>query len=829
MADSLAAGVAAEVEQVLGAVGLDVLAIFEIADEVITDAGQLVLSAFEEAEPVPDTAIPIGEEPGPRPRKERKKGGSRRKKPALITLPVTPIEPEGECLGGRYHWVNELDQALTLLHSWTDRRCWAAVDLETGAAWRERPDPETGEPERYYPSDTIDPLISPIFLMSVSVEPGVAIVFDWRTLIEHEEFLDAVRRFLTTCGIVAHNSMFEQTFFLTHLGILANMVYDTAIVSQVTNAGLPPCSNLESVMDRTLGLAMEKGWQKEFLKLDPASPLPNEAIQYSAGDVCRLLDVMKALHAELKTKELLHIWTEVERPLLKWMAIARVEGLALDMQILEEIRIGVAARMEEERNTFAVMAPDVLITSPVQIKRWLNNNGWKVSGTDEKKVLAPMLAKDPDSVCGRATRVLLDFREMHKLLTTYLLPMMNVHPSPATGRMHPFWKQCGASDTGRMSCAEPNFQNIPVRTELGARIRTAIIPKIGHALVWADYSQFEVRALAEQANEVPMIRIYEEAYQVRQELEARLVELGLPRNWADQREKDKEKTAKVYEEHPEIKVMCDRLDDCDFHRRTAAALYKKSPKEVTKQERAAAKTLTFQIPYGSTPAGIAEKMEVPVEEAERLVQKYYLQFPQVDKYLKSLRKKAAIKGCTMSPFGRKRFYSHPDQRELYERFKAQKAEHDQLWAEFEAKLPTLTEKERKNLSVEEYRAKKGPKTDWARSIKNSWTQDPLELAKRRVKRDMAGIERQGTNQPIQSCNADATKIATILAGPRLQALHPECKIIGWVHDEILVTSPVEVAQEAATILEASMIEAARRIVTRCPIEVSVQVGNHWEK
>src|SRR5581483_8744514 len=229
--------------------------------------------------------------------------------------------------------------------------------------------PETEDVVRYY-EDIIDPYTCPIYLVSISVEPGVAVVFDMRLFRDDPEFLEAWREFLVTCRFFAHNSMFEQSFLRTHFGVMCNIVYDTMLVNQLMTAGLESSSKLGVLLEKYCGVKLDKEWQKLFLSMDYRSPLPADAIAYSAGDVTQLLVLAQKLEQELKESGLHSVWTEYEQPFMQWLALAKVEGIAIDKEFFGQINQELAAELKTVYEKFCQLCPNVLISSPAQVKEW---------------------------------------------------------------------------------------------------------------------------------------------------------------------------------------------------------------------------------------------------------------------------------------------------------------------------------------------------------------------------------------------------------------------------------------------------------------------------
>ena len=195
-----------------------------------------------------------------------------------------------------------------------------------------------------------------------------------------------------------------------------------------------------------------------------------------------------------------------------------------------------------------------------------------------------------------------EWRELTKLLNTYLETLPG-HVSEADGRLHTTFKQTVAS-TGRLSSVDPNLQNIPVRTELGSRIRECFVAAEGSRLVVADYSQIELRLMALLAQEPALLDAY-------------------------------------------------RRGD-DVHRVTAAAVAGIDPADVTKEQREHAKATNFGIMYGLSAYGLSEQVEIPVEEARAFIDAYFARYPKVREFRERIIEQARDDGFVTTVFGRRR-------------------------------------------------------------------------------------------------------------------------------------------------------------------------------
>jgi len=200
-------------------------------------------------------------------------------------------------------------------------------------------------------------------------------------------------------------------------------------------------------------------------------------------------------------------------------------------------------------------------------------------------------------------RLLLEYRQLDKLKGTYVdaLPKL---VNPETGRLHTNFNQTVAA-TGRLSSADPNLQNIPIRTEIGAEIRKGFVPAEGHVFMAADYSQIELRILAHLSGDPAFVEAFRRGV--------------------------------------------------DIHRQTAALVFDVLPDEVTPQMRAAAKTINFATIYGIGPFALSRQLGTSVAEARRFIEAYFKRFPGVRRYLDEQIEHAREHGYVETLSGRRRY------------------------------------------------------------------------------------------------------------------------------------------------------------------------------
>ena len=198
----------------------------------------------------------------------------------------------------------------------------------------------------------------------------------------------------------------------------------------------------------------------------------------------------------------------------------------------------------------------------------------------------------------------LEYRELSKLKSTYV-DALPLQVNPRTSRVHTSFNQTG-SVTGRLASSNPNLQNIPIRTELGRRVRNAFIASPGNQLVSVDYSQIELRIVAHIAGDQNMIKAFK----------------------ADQ----------------------------DIHAATAAAIYDVPIDSVTSAQRRRAKGVNFGLIYGMSAFGLTRYTDLTLAEAENFMQAYFEQFPGVKSYLENTRRLAAEQGYVQTLLGRRRYF-----------------------------------------------------------------------------------------------------------------------------------------------------------------------------
>ena len=300
------------------------------------------------------------------------------------------------------------------------------------------------------------------------------------------------------------------------------------------------------------------------------------------------------------------LFGEVEMPLVGVLADMEWEGIGIDRghfaRLASEMRTELGAL---ERRICDEAGTSFNLNSTPQLRHVLFEKlqlpvlkKGKTGASTDAEVLEELAGQ------GHAVpRLLLEYREIAKLLSTYL-DVLPSEVNPATGRIHTSFNQIGAA-TGRLSSSDPNLQNIPVRSARGEAIRRGFVPRPGHRFVVADYSQIELRLLAHLSGDPAFVDAF--------------------------------------------------LAGGDIHRQTAALIFGVAPDAVTPEMRARAKTINFATIYGQGPHALARQLNIPYEDARRFIDDYFARFAGVRTWLDGTVAAARSRGWVETIFGRRRY------------------------------------------------------------------------------------------------------------------------------------------------------------------------------
>ena len=337
------------------------------------------------------------------------------------------------------------------------------------------------------------------------------------------------------------------------------------------------------------------------------SLLPSQVYEYAAEDADITLRLKNKLEPELKKYDCEKLFYEIEMPLMPVLAEMEMNGVCLDTQSLAETSKQFTNRMNEiEARIFELAGQQFNIASPKQVGEILFDKLKIVEKAKKTKTGQYVTSEEVLQQLKNKHEIvadILEHRGLKKLIGTYIdaLPKLI---NPSTGHIHTSFNQT-ITATGRLSSSDPNLQNIPIRGEDGKEIRKAFIPEPGCLFFSADYSQIELRVMAHLSQDPQMIEVFREGK--------------------------------------------------DLHAATAANIYKKPIAEVTRDERTKSKRANFGIIYGITVFGLAERLDIPRDEAKMLIDGYFETFPQVHNYMEKSKEVARQQGYVTTLFGRRRY------------------------------------------------------------------------------------------------------------------------------------------------------------------------------
>lgn len=331
--------------------------------------------------------------------------------------------------------------------------------------------------------------------------------------------------------------------------------------------------------------------------------------EYAAEDADITLQLKQTLWPQVERIGLQKLYCEIEEPMIEVLADIEMAGVRIDTAALNEYAVELNRKLAELEAEVREEAgePTLNINSTRQLGEVLFS---KMRIAEKPKMTrTKQFCTDEEYLQSFAHKYrivdkILEYRGVKKLLSTYVeaLPQL---VNRTTGRIHTSFNQA-VTATGRLSSTNPNLQNIPVRDELGRRIREAFIPSDDdHLLLSADYSQVELRLMAHLSEDESLIAAFQ---------------------------------------HGE-----------DIHAATAARLFNKPIDKVTHEERRRAKTANFGIIYGISAFGLSQRLEIPRKEAREIIDGYFVSYPKVREYMERVAEQARTDGYVSTIFGRRRY------------------------------------------------------------------------------------------------------------------------------------------------------------------------------
>lgn len=455
-------------------------------------------------------------------------------------------------------------------------------------------------------SDGLDPYTLKLLLVQIGI-PGQAFVVDakldlgpLKTLLEDPEILKLVQ-----------NGKFDYSALKVTRSIEIRNMFDTMLSERLLTVGMERENSLLSLAAKYTGVQLDKDWESlNWYAAAKSGKFSEAQLRYAAVDVVILFPIY-AKQKEGIEKEKLDQVAKLEFDLLPVVAEIEIKGSKIDVNkwrenlaVLSQRRDEIARQIQEELRPYFVVKQmglfgqntDVLnLNSPMQVMGAFRKLGIDIPSTGEA-----ILAKVDHPVA----KLLLQYRENEKLLTAFGENLLEkIHPK--TGRIHPDFQQIGA-DTGRFACSNPNLQQIPT----DSAFRSCFIPEPGYKFIVGDYSQIELRIMAELAQDPVFLNAFQ--------------------------------------------------NNEDLHTLTASQMYNISREQVDKKMRFNAKSINFGLMYGRGANSLSIQLGVSFEEAEKLLEKYFATYKKVKVWLDKAGREAVRKGYSTTLSGRKRWYRELD-------------------------------------------------------------------------------------------------------------------------------------------------------------------------
>ena len=431
----------------------------------------------------------------------------------------------------------------------------------------------------------------------IDVKENEELLFSLKEVFENEEIKKS-----------GHGLKKEVISLLRYDITLMGIEFDTFIASYL----LEPSRSDYDVSDlagQYLGIKISS--QEELLgkgkHAKKFSDLSDSELSKYGGDCCAVVvNVKKLLSEELDKLELSNLFKEVEMPLIEVLANLEYEGFKVDTDVLKRLDGEFTAKIEEITNQiYGLAGEEFNINSPKQLGVILFEKlglpvikKTKTGYSTSHDVLEKLLKRHP------IVPLLIDYRQIVKLKSTYVDGLFNLI-NPITAKIHSSFNQT-VTVTGRISSTEPNLQNIPIKLEMGRRIRKVFVASDkNHSLIDADYSQIELRVLAHMSGDKNLIGAFGE--------------------------------------------------DEDIHTLTASQVFNIPIDKVTSLERSRAKAVNFGIVYGISDFGLATNLNIIRKEAKKYIDQYFKKYEGVKAYMDNEVKKGKEMGYVTTILNRRRY------------------------------------------------------------------------------------------------------------------------------------------------------------------------------
>ncbi|KAE9518955.1 DNA polymerase I [Candidatus Liberibacter asiaticus] len=405
---------------------------------------------------------------------------------------------------------------------------------------------------------------------------------------------------------IGHNIKYDK-LVLHRYGISMRGFEDIMLMSYVLDSGRSS-HDIASIAQKWLSYT-----RKEILKSRkssiPIDKISDSQVQEHAIENSNvILQLWLLLRPKLIVEKLLHVYERLDKPMIDVVSQMEITGIQIDQDLLKQVSAEISKNLLSlEENIYDLSGEKFNLSSPKQLGDILFTKLKFPSGAKTKTGQWKTTAQDLEQInCGDNPIIknILEWRQFSKIKSTYADSLPN-HINKRTQRVHTFYS-LASTMTGRLASLEPNLQNIPIKTDLGQKIRRAFISPPTKKLISADYSQIELRILAHIAKITPLYQVFE--------------------------------------------------NSLDIHRMVAAEIFGVNIEKVSPQMRRHAKTINFSIIYGISPFRLATQLRIPRSEAADYIKRYFHRFPGIHEYIEKTKNFVRQNGYVETIFGRRIHY-----------------------------------------------------------------------------------------------------------------------------------------------------------------------------
>lgn len=506
---------------------------------------------------------------------------------------IDEFSPKKE-LEGSYEVISSKDEFERLLSSLNSEKEWA-FDFETTST-----DPLECE------------IVGVSFCWKKHAACYISFVKTHATYSEKDRILKALKPIFENASIkkIGQNIKYEK-LLLKKLGIeLKGIYFDTMVASYLLNPSKPN-HNLADISMEHLGISMTPISDligKGKTKITMAEVDIPAISRYCCQDSEAAFQLKHILSKLLKEKDLDKLFNEIELPLIGVLSDMEFSGIEIDKKFLGSMSTNMQKRLNDlSREIYEIADCEFNIGSPKQLGSVLFEKlklpvikKTKTGFSTDVEVLTRLALQHA------LPKAILEHRELAKLVSTYVEALPELI-NPDTGKVHTSFNQT-VTATGRLSSSGPNLQNIPIKTELGRKIRKAFVPSFKNGLILsADYSQIELRILAHLSQDEILLDAFK--------------------------------------------------NDMDIHTYTASLIFDCDIEAIDKKMRNQAKTVNFGIVYGMSPYGLSKELGISPEVAKGFIDAYFLRYPKVNRYMQDQIDIAKTNGYVLTMFNRRRYIS----------------------------------------------------------------------------------------------------------------------------------------------------------------------------